>query len=68
MKINQARNLIITTFKKFKLSGEHAKICADALINAELVGAPSHGFARVTSYCNRNLSMVAFTSNNNNSS
>ena len=53
MKIIQARNLIIRTFKNYKLSKKHAKICADALINAELVGAPSHGFTRVISYCNR---------------
>ena len=53
MKINQARNLIIKTFKNYKLSNKHSSICADALINAELVGAPSHGFARIVSYCNR---------------
>ncbi len=53
MKIIQARNLIIRTFKNYKLSKKHAKICADALINAELVGAPSHGFTRIISYCNR---------------
>ena len=53
MKIIQARNLIIRTFKNYKLSKKHSNICADALINAELVGAPSHGFARIVSYCNR---------------
>tara|TARA_B100001250_G_scaffold409860_1_gene435065 strand:- start:2961 stop:3968 length:1008 start_codon:yes stop_codon:yes gene_type:complete len=53
MKIIQARNLIIKTFKKYKLSKQHANICADALINAELVGAQSHGLARLVSYCNR---------------
>ena len=37
----------------YDLSNEHAKICANALVNAELVGAPSHGAARVVSYCNR---------------
>ena len=31
----------------------HAKICADALINAELVGAPSHGLSRLKMYCDR---------------
>ena len=40
-------------FKKHKLSSEHAKICADALINAELVGAPSHGLSRLKMYCDR---------------
>ena len=40
-------------FKKHKLSSKHAKICADALINAELVGAPSHGLSRLKMYCER---------------
>jgi len=40
-------------FKKHGLSSNHAKICADALINAELVGAPSHGVSRLKMYCDR---------------
>ena len=40
-------------FKKHNLSSKHAKICANALINAELVGAPSHGLSRLKMYCNR---------------
>ena len=40
-------------FKKHGLSYNHAKICADALINAELVGAPSHGISRLKMYCDR---------------
>ena len=53
MKIEIARKLIIQIFLKHKLSKKHSKICADALINAELVGAPSHGLARISSYCKR---------------
>ena len=53
MKINKVKNLIINVFTKHKLSRKHALICAEAIINAELVGAPSHGLARVISYCNR---------------
>ena len=53
MKINKVKNLIINVFTKHKLSRKHALICAEALVNAELVGAPSHGLARVISYCNR---------------
>ena len=34
------------------------KICADALINAELVGAPSHGLSRLKMYCDRILKKV----------
>ena len=40
-------------FKKHGLSYNHAKICADALINAELVGSPSHGLSRLKMYCDR---------------
>ena len=53
MKILNCKKLIISIFQNHKLSKKHALICADALINAELVGAPSHGIARISSYCNR---------------
>ena len=49
MKIKIARKLLIDIFIKHKLVKKHAEICADAIINAELVGAPSHGIARVAS-------------------
>jgi L-2-hydroxycarboxylate dehydrogenase (NAD+) len=35
------------------LNTNHASICSNALINAELVGAPSHGMARLKMYCDR---------------
>ena len=53
MKKNILKNLIISIFKKHGLTKKHAIICADALINAELVGAKSHGVARIASYCKR---------------
>ena len=53
MKIIDVKKLIIKTFKKFNLSEKHSNICADALINAELVGAQSHGIIRLPSYCKR---------------
>ena len=53
MKINKVKNLIIKVFTKHQLTKKHALICAEAIVNAELVGAPSHGLARVISYCNR---------------
>ena len=46
-------NTLISIFKKHGLSYLHAKICSDALINAELVGAPSHGLSRLKMYCDR---------------
>ena len=45
--------LIKKIFINHKLSAKHAKICADALINAELVGASSHGLSRLRMYCDR---------------
>tara|TARA_Y100000590_G_C15720741_1_gene1013456 strand:+ start:1127 stop:2134 length:1008 start_codon:yes stop_codon:yes gene_type:complete len=53
MKITDVRKLIIKTFQNYNLSKYHSNLCADAVINAELVGAPSHGLARISSYCNR---------------
>ncbi len=47
------KKAIINIFKKHKLSNNHALICAEALINAELVGAPSHGLSRLKMYCDR---------------
>ena len=35
------------------LTSEHADICSKALINAELVGSPSHGLSRLRMYCDR---------------
>ncbi len=40
-------------FIRNKLSKDHATICAEAIINAELVGAPSHGLSRLKMYCDR---------------
>ena len=53
MKINHLKKTIKKIFISHKLSKEHASICADALINAELVGAPSHGLSRLKMYCDR---------------
>jgi len=53
MKQDFLKKEIIQIFKKYKLSKEHALICAEALINAELVGAPSHGLSRLKMYCDR---------------
>ena len=49
-KLNQ---IIVKIFKKNGLSTNHAIICSKALINAELVGAHSHGLARLKMYCDR---------------
>jgi len=53
MKKNKLKKLITDIFVKHKLSKNHAKICSEAIINAELVGAPSHGLSRLKMYCDR---------------
>jgi len=53
VKQNLLKKEIIQIFRKYKLSKEHALVCANALINAELVGAPSHGLSRLKMYCDR---------------
>ena len=44
---------IVRIFKKHGLSTNHAIISANALINAELVGAFGHGLSRLKMYCDR---------------
>ena len=53
MNNKKLENLIKSIFYKYGLTINHAKICAKALINAELVGAPSHGLSRLKMYCDR---------------
>ena len=47
------KKLITNIFVKHKLSKDHAKICSKAIVNAELVGAPTHGLSRLKMYCDR---------------
>ena len=53
MKKNELKRLITKIFIKHKLSKNHANICSEAIVNAELVGAPSHGLSRLKMYCDR---------------
>ena len=53
LKTNILKREIINIFKKFGLSNNHATISANALINAELVGAYGHGLSRLKMYCDR---------------
>ena len=53
MNSSKLKSIIKDIFIHHKLSKEHASICAEALINAELVGAPSHGLSRLKMYCDR---------------
>ena len=53
MKQSILKKKIIKIFKNHNLISSHALICANALINAELVNAPSHGLSRLKMYCDR---------------
>jgi L-2-hydroxycarboxylate dehydrogenase (NAD+) len=53
MNSSKLKIIIKNIFIKYKLSKDHATICAEAIINAELVGAPSHGLSRLKMYCDR---------------
>ena len=53
MKTNLLKDIVKKIFIRHGLSIKHASICVEALINAELVGAPSHGISRLKMYCDR---------------
>ena len=55
MSVNNTKikSIIKKIFIKRGLKTNHAIICANAIINAELVGAPSHGLSRLKMYCER---------------
>ena len=53
MKKNKLKKLITKIFINHNLNKDHAIICANAIVNAELVGAPSHGLSRLKMYCDR---------------
>jgi len=53
MKASRVHKIIQKIFNSRGLSKTHSLICANALINAELVGAPSHGLSRLKMYCDR---------------
>ncbi len=50
---NKISKILKQIFKKYGLNLSHSRICTDALINAELVGAQSHGLSRLKMYCDR---------------
>ena len=53
MKKNILKLNIKKIFIKHKMSNKHADICSDYLIKSELMGASSHGLARLKMYCDR---------------
>ena len=53
MHYNELNKLLEKIFIRYGFSIQHSKICSKALINAELVGAHSHGLSRLKMYCDR---------------
>ncbi len=53
MKTFELKKIVSSIFKKYGLSNKDANISANALINAELVGAYGHGLSRLKMYCER---------------
>ena len=53
MKITEIKKIVKKIFIKHNLTNKHSEICTEYLIKAELVGAPSHGLARLKMYCER---------------
>tara|TARA_Y100000992_G_scaffold299358_1_gene266022 strand:+ start:336 stop:1340 length:1005 start_codon:yes stop_codon:yes gene_type:complete len=53
LKIKKLHLILTKIFKKQGLKYQEALICSNAIINAELTGAHSHGLSRVKMYCDR---------------
>ena len=53
MKTFQLKKIIKKIFESYGLNKKDSSISADSIINAELVGAPSHGLSRLKMYCDR---------------
>ena len=53
LKINNLKRVVYKIFNRHNLSKKHSRICSEAIINAELVGAHSHGLSRLKMYCER---------------
>ncbi len=53
MKVTKLKSLLIQIFKKKGLNSSDALISANAIINAEMVGAYGHGLSRLKMYCDR---------------
>jgi len=53
VKLIKLKKNISKILKEHGLNNVDASVSANALINAELVGAPSHGLSRLKMYCDR---------------
>ena len=53
MKKSLLKSKLKQIFLKHKLSKNHAEICSNYLIKAEILEAKGHGLARLKMYCDR---------------
>ena len=53
MNKNNLKKIVKKIFIKYGLNNKHSEISSNYIIQAELVGAPSHGLARLKMYCDR---------------
>jgi LDH2 family malate/lactate/ureidoglycolate dehydrogenase len=53
MNSSKLKSIIKDIFIRHKLNKNQSTICAEAIINAELVRAPSHGLSRLKMFCDR---------------
>ena len=49
----ELKKIIYKIFVNHKLSKQHARLCSEALVYAELKGLHSHGLSRLKMYCDR---------------
>ena len=53
MKKSLLKSKLKSIFLKHKLSNNHAKICSEYLVKAEILEAKGHGLVRLKMYCDR---------------
>ena len=53
MNKKRLNRLVKKIFLNHGLANNHAQIASNCIVRAELVGAPSHGLARLKMYCDR---------------
>ena len=53
MNKNILKKIVKNIFLKYGLNKNHSEISSNYILQAELVGAPTHGLSRLKMYCDR---------------
>ena len=53
MNKKKLKKIVKNIFLSYGLKNKHAEISSYFIVQAELVGAPAHGLARLKMYCDR---------------